>query len=176
MTNVAPRGLARKTFSVSRLAEFASVAELVKQTGHAVEEWPLAIVKELTDNALDEAEDAGTAPEIEIIVADNSIVVADLGRGIAPATVELLIDYLVRTSSRAAYVSPTRGAQIHGDHCALVNYANKGNKITNRTAWLLSNHGLAVLKPTRATIRSATGPRRWRHRGFFTYLDTERKR
>lgn len=103
--------LARKTFSISRLAEFATVAELTKQTGHPVRDWPLVIVKELVDNALDAAEEAGTAPSIEIVVTDNSITVADRGGGVAPDTVASLIDYSVRTSSRAAYVSPTRGAQ-----------------------------------------------------------------
>ena len=94
--------LARKTFSISRLAEFATVAELTKHTGHPVGKWPPVIVKELVDNALDAADDAGTAPSIEIVVTDNSITVADRGPGIAPSTVASLIDYSVRTSSRAA--------------------------------------------------------------------------
>ena len=51
--------LTRKTFSISRLAEFVSESELVKQIGHPVRDWPLVIVKELVDNALDEAEEAG---------------------------------------------------------------------------------------------------------------------
>jgi DNA topoisomerase VI subunit B len=101
----------RKTFSASRLADFATIPELIKQTGQPVENWLLAIVKELVDNALDEAEAAGTAPEIEIVVTDDSIMVADRGRGIAPALVKSLVDYSVRTSSNAAYVSPTRGQQ-----------------------------------------------------------------
>ena len=108
---VATHTLARKTFRVSRLAEFASVAELIKTTGHPVSDWPLVIVKELADNALDAAEEAGKAPSIEIVVGDDSITVADQGPGIAPDTVASLVDYSVRTSSRAAYVSPTRGAQ-----------------------------------------------------------------
>jgi DNA topoisomerase VI subunit B len=103
--------LASKTFRVSRLAEFASVAELVKQTGHQVSDWPLVIVKELADNALDAAEEAGIAPVIEIVVDDDSITVADQGPGMPAETVASLIDYSVLTSSRAAYVSPTRGAQ-----------------------------------------------------------------
>ena len=53
----------RKTFSISRLAEFVSESELVKQIGHPVADWPLVIVKELVDNALDEAEEAGVAPD-----------------------------------------------------------------------------------------------------------------
>ena len=102
---------ARKVFRSSRLAEFATVPELIRQTGHPAEDWPLVIVKELADNALDAAEGAGIAPEIEIVVAADAITVSDRGPGIAPATVESLIDYSVKTSSRAAYVSPTRGAQ-----------------------------------------------------------------
>ena len=96
----------RKMFRASRLADFATVDELIKQTGQPVENWPLVVVKELVDNALDEAEKAGTAPEIEIDVTDDSITVADQGRGIAPATVKSLVDYAFRMSSNAAYVSP----------------------------------------------------------------------
>ena len=43
--------------------------ELVKQTGQPAENWLLVIVKELVDNALDEAEKAGVAPAVEIVVA-----------------------------------------------------------------------------------------------------------
>jgi hypothetical protein len=107
----APHTLARKTFRVSRLAEFASVAGLIKTTGHPVSDWPLVIIKELADNALDAAEEAGMAPAIEIVVTDDSITVADKGPGMPAETVASLVDYAVRTSSRAAYVSPTRGAQ-----------------------------------------------------------------
>jgi DNA topoisomerase VI subunit B len=103
--------LKRKVFRVSRLAEFASVPELIKATGHPVSDWPLVIVKEFVDNALDAAEEAGTAPSIEIIVDEESLTVADKGPGMPAETIASLIDYSVRTSSRAAYVSPTRGAQ-----------------------------------------------------------------
>ena len=63
--------LQRKAFSISRLAEFVSESELVKQIGHPVADWPLVIAKELIDNALDEAEEAGTAPSIEIMVESD---------------------------------------------------------------------------------------------------------
>ena len=62
--------LSRHVFKTSRLAEFSSEKELVNQTGHAVEDWPLVILKELVDNALDACEEAGTAPAIEITVSD----------------------------------------------------------------------------------------------------------
>jgi DNA topoisomerase VI subunit B len=111
MTTAAAPRLARKTFAISRLAEFASEAELTKQTGHAVKDWPLVIVKELVDNALDAAEEAGVPPQIEVTVDDDGITVEDKGPGIPPETVEKLADYTVRVSSRASYASPTRGAQ-----------------------------------------------------------------
>ena len=77
-----------------------------------MEYWPTVVVKELIDNALDESEEAGVAPSVAVTVTGNEITVADLaGRGITPETVAALIDYTTRTSSREAYVSPTRGAQ-----------------------------------------------------------------
>lgn len=103
--------LERKVFSTSRLAEFCSKNELEKQTGHPVDQWPLVILKELLDNAADEAEKSGIAPVIEITVANGEIVVADNGPGIAAATVQRVLDFNVRVSDKEAYVSPTRGAQ-----------------------------------------------------------------
>jgi DNA topoisomerase VI subunit B len=96
---------------VSRLMEFCNRRELVNQTGHDTSEWPLVVLKELTDNALDECEEAGIAPMIDIAVDGDKITVADNGRGIPAKTVESVLDYSIRVSSREAYVSPTRGAQ-----------------------------------------------------------------
>jgi DNA topoisomerase VI subunit B len=95
----------------SRLLDFASEKELVAQTGHQKGLWPLVIVKELVDNALDAAEEAGIAPEIEIKIDDNSISVSDNGPGLPPDVVKHILDFQIRVSSREAYVSPTRGAQ-----------------------------------------------------------------
>ena len=103
--------LKRTTFRTSRLAEFCSEKELVNQTGHDVDDWPLVVLKELIDNALDASEEAGTAPVIEVTVTDCSIVIADNGPGIPSETIEGMLDYTARVSSREAYVSPTRGAQ-----------------------------------------------------------------
>ena len=66
-----PRGhtLDRETFTTSRLSEFCSQKELTSQTGHSTEQWPLVILKELLDNALDACEEAGIAPEIKISVS-----------------------------------------------------------------------------------------------------------
>jgi DNA topoisomerase VI subunit B len=103
--------LERQTFATSRLAEFCSQKELVAQTGHPVEQWPLVVLKELLDNALDACEEADIAPVINVAVNAGVITISDNGPGIAPETVKRLLDYNVRVSSREAYVSPTRGAQ-----------------------------------------------------------------
>ena len=105
--------LERVTFKTSRLAEFCGEKELTSQTGHPKEEWPLVILKELVDNALDAAEEAEIAPEIHIEVSTErgEIVIADNGPGIPAETIEGVLDYASRVSSREAYVSPTRGAQ-----------------------------------------------------------------
>lgn len=103
--------LSRATFSTSRLLDFFTVEELTTQTGHPQDEWPLVIAKELIDNSLDAAEEFGVAPVIDIVVDRHGIEIADNGPGLPPDTVKAILDYSIRVSSRAAYVSPTRGAQ-----------------------------------------------------------------
>jgi DNA topoisomerase VI subunit B len=104
-------GLERTTFRTSRLMDFFSVKELTAQVGHGKPDWPLVLLKELVDNALDAAEDAGLAPHVTVTVDKGGITVADNGPGIPPETVAGVLDFNVRVSSREAYVSPTRGAQ-----------------------------------------------------------------
>jgi DNA topoisomerase VI subunit B len=103
--------LNRTTFTTSRLLDFCSEKELVAQTGHEKSDWPLVILKELVDNALDACEEAGTSPEVIVRVDAGGVFVEDNGPGIPPETVEKVLDYTVRVSSREAYVAPTRGAQ-----------------------------------------------------------------
>jgi hypothetical protein len=103
--------LTRVPFTVSRLMEFCTRRELVNQTGHDVLEWPLVVLKELVDNALDACEEAEIAPVIAIDVKGRSIIIEDNGPGVPTKTIESILDYSIRVSSREAYVSPTRGAQ-----------------------------------------------------------------
>jgi DNA topoisomerase VI subunit B len=103
--------LTRVAFAVSRLMEFCSKRELQNQTGHSVYDWPLVVAKELFDNALDACEEAEVAPDITVIVEQDRIVVQDNANGIDVRTIESILDYTIRVSSREAYVSPTRGAQ-----------------------------------------------------------------
>ena len=105
--------ITRTAFTTSRLLEFCTVAELIKLVGFGPTLWPMAVVKELIDNALDAAEEAEIAPEITVAIStkNNTISVTDNGPGIPADTVVRLLDYTKKTSSREAYVAPTRGAQ-----------------------------------------------------------------
>ena len=92
--------LRRETFRTSRLLDFCSERELTKQIGHAADRWPLVILKELTDNAIDAAEESGIAPTIRIEVTDRAIIISDNGPGIPDETVAGILDFSVRVSSR----------------------------------------------------------------------------
>jgi signal transduction histidine kinase len=85
--------LTRVAFRVSRLMEFCTRRELQNQTGHGVYDWPLVVLKELMDNALDACEEAEILPVISIAVGPGSIVIRDNGTGIKPATIKSIIDY-----------------------------------------------------------------------------------
>src|SRR5262249_31440865 len=81
--------------------------------GHSTHGWPLVLVKELMDNALDACEEAEVAPVISITVDvdSGSIIIQDNAGGIETDTIKSILEYSIRVSSREAYVSPTRGAQ-----------------------------------------------------------------
>src|SRR5690606_8006700 len=102
--------LQRETFETSRALEYFSEKELRAQIGFDVDYWPVAILRELIDNALDAAEAAGVPPEIGVSTADDTITVTDNGPGIPAETIARSLDYMVRVSNKAYYVSPTRGA------------------------------------------------------------------
>jgi hypothetical protein len=103
--------LTRVAFKVSRLMEFCSERELQNQTGHPFYDWPLVVGKEVVDNALDACEEAEVAPDITVVVDRGTITIRDNAGGIDSETIESILDYSIRVSSREAYVSPTRGAQ-----------------------------------------------------------------
>jgi hypothetical protein len=103
--------LERLTFTTSRELDFFTEKTLIAQTGYERSQWPLVIVKELIDNALDAAEDADTPPVVEVIADEAGIAVRDNGPGLPGPTLQGAMDFTVRVSSREAYVSPCRGAQ-----------------------------------------------------------------
>jgi DNA topoisomerase VI subunit B len=101
--------MSRRTFEVSRGLEYFTESELQMQIGAARESWPVAILKELIDNALDAVESSGAAPEINVRVTGEGFSVRDNGPGIPASTIERSLDYMVRVSDKLGYVTPTRG-------------------------------------------------------------------
>jgi hypothetical protein len=71
----------------------------------------IAVLKELVDNAADNAEEIGRQPEVTITVAEDGIIVTDKGSGIEPATVKGIVDLDSRMSNRSLYRTTTRGSQ-----------------------------------------------------------------
>ena len=54
----------------------------------------------MIDNALDAGEEAEVAPEIAVVVEKDTIVVQDNAGGIDAETIESVLDYTIRVSSR----------------------------------------------------------------------------
>jgi len=134
--------LERMVFEISRLAEFCGEKELTAQTGHHRDDWPLVILKELVDNALDACEETEIAPEITITVSTETgeITIADNGPGLPGDAIAGVTDYSVRVSSREAYVSPSRGQQGNALKCIVaMPYALDGT----RGETLIESHGKA---------------------------------
>ena len=101
--------LKRTTFTTNRVLEFFSEKELNMQLGHSRTMWPIALLKELLDNALDAAELAGVAPKIGVTLTPDAFGVQDNGPGLPEETLVRSLDYLVRVSDKSYYISPTRG-------------------------------------------------------------------
>jgi DNA topoisomerase VI subunit B len=100
----------RTAFVTDRGLEFLTESELTTQLGYGRAMWPLVLVKELIDNALDACESADVgAPQITIALEADALTVTDNGPGLKPAIVGKSLDYRVRISDKKYYVAPTRG-------------------------------------------------------------------
>ena len=106
--------LDRTVFTFSRTLEYFDIKELQAQTGQPSHNFPLVVVKELIDNALDECEYARvTPPKIGISILEGKesieLQITDNGKGITPEVVEKILDFPTRTTTKAFYHTPTRG-------------------------------------------------------------------
>src|ERR1019366_5925829 len=108
MTKPVPT-LSRTTFITKRAAEYFSEPELRMHLGYPKPLWPLLVVKELADNALDAIENTDGAPEIDITIADDAITVEDNGPGLKESTIAASLDYDVRASDKKWYSGVSRG-------------------------------------------------------------------
>jgi DNA topoisomerase VI subunit B len=107
--------LERTTFETSRAGEYFDSRQLSALTGVAPNQFASVILKESIDNGLDACEMEGVPPKIDIEVRTDQgaiyLTISDNGPGIPPEVVRKILDYNVRVSDKAAYRSPTRGAQ-----------------------------------------------------------------
>ena len=107
--------LERTTFSTPRALDYFSAVELERQTGQPRSRFSAVVLKELIDNALDACEAAGVAPKVRVAVErrgdDLRITVEDNGPGLPADVLARILDFSTVTSDKAAYRSPTRGAQ-----------------------------------------------------------------
>ena len=101
----------RETFELSRWMEFFTEKELTAQIGFSRADWPVALLKELLDNALDACDSANIPPVIMVELHEDALVVIDNGPGLPLAILEKSLDYTVRVSDKTGYVSPSRGQQ-----------------------------------------------------------------
>src|SRR5262245_57093319 len=87
------------------------------QIGHPAPGWPLALLKEFVDNARNSCEEGSVTPRIDVTVEAGAFAVRDNGPGIPPEVIAGALDYSTRVSSKAYYVSPTRGQLGHALKC-----------------------------------------------------------
>lgn len=107
--------LQRTTFETSRAAEYFDARQLAALVGVSQDEFASVCLKELVDNSLDACETAGVPPVVGVKVEYGDdlmrLSVSDNGPGIPAEVVHKVLDYNIRVSDKAAYRSPTRGAQ-----------------------------------------------------------------
>jgi DNA topoisomerase VI subunit B len=107
--------LQRTTFETSRAAEYFDARQLSALVGVSQDEFASVCLKELVDNSLDACETAGVPPVVGVKVGREDglirLSVSDNGPGIPHEVVRKVLDYNIRVSDKAAYRSPTRGAQ-----------------------------------------------------------------
>lgn len=107
--------LQRTTFETSRAAEYFDARQLSALVGVSQDEFASVRLKELVDNSLDACETSGVPPVVGVKVEREDghirLSVSDNGPGIPAEVVRKVLDYNIRVSDKAAYRSPTRGAQ-----------------------------------------------------------------
>lgn len=97
--------LERTAFELDRTLEFFTESELRQQISYGRDTWRVAILRELIDNALDAAES-----DVDVTVDARGFTVMDHGPGLPAETIVGALNYTIRKSDKAAYISPTRGA------------------------------------------------------------------
>ena len=99
--------LTRDTFSTSRCLEYFAAVNLKRRRDMGRSGGPRSLSRNV-DNGLDAAETASVSPVLSGLVNSKSITVTDNGLGLPPDTLRSALDYTVKVSDKAKYVSPSR--------------------------------------------------------------------
>lgn len=165
--------LTRTTFETSRLLDYFSVDGLRAQTGYEPRWWAEMAFEELTDNGIDAAESHGMTPKIRAVIDEQSLTVIDSGPGLPVQTLQGALDYSIRSSDKARYVSPTRGSQgnalkavfaipyvLDGSEGRVeVSTGGQGYEIVVRTDQIRQTPNPELLDGRPAFVKSGTGIR-----------------
>jgi len=89
------------TFRSSIALDFFSVKALQVQIGRTLSVWPLALLKELIDNALDSCELQGMPPDIAVTVEADALSVRDNGGDLPEAALPDSLDYTIRVNEKS---------------------------------------------------------------------------
>jgi DNA topoisomerase VI subunit B len=108
---------------------------LQRQIGYGQDDWGGVLLKELIDNALDACEQAGVAPVVRVNITDDYFEVTDNAGGMPPRLIARSTDYRVQVSTKAKYVSPTRGQIGNALKCAWTAPLVAQGKSHTATVW-----------------------------------------
>ena len=108
MTNTTLR---RTAFTTNRAQDYFSESELTQQKGYGRSMWPLVLLKELSDNALDACESSGVLPQITSSIEDDAFIVTDNGPGL-PSKDHQASTRLHRTDLRQATLCGTDAGAV----------------------------------------------------------------
>ena len=110
MSKTATAGVGRETLTRNRASDYFTIEGLRTSTGLLEHQWDYAIVKELTDNALDAVNNLDYK-EVSVEFDCRFLRVCDNGEGITHDTLEKIYNFDVYVSSKHYYRTPTRGMQ-----------------------------------------------------------------
>jgi tetratricopeptide (TPR) repeat protein len=131
--NKRPQATSSEVLSTSRLLDCTgSKDEWQRQSGYSIGDSSLAAAHELIDNSLDACEETVVPPEISVTLDDTGLSIQDNWPGIAPETVEAMLDFGMWTSSRAGRYAITEAVDsyrhaIQCDPGHAESYINLGN-------------------------------------------------
>lgn len=151
-------------FEASRAAEYFDARQLSTLTGVPQEQFASVCLKELIDNSLDACETAQVAPEVGVEVEREDGVlrlsISDNGPGIPPEVVRKVLDYSIRVSDKAAYRSPTRGAQGNALK-TVIGFPTRSGRASLPSSWHAAHatrSGRGLTRPARYTSPTPRPP------------------